>query len=107
LAQTVGIAITGLPSANGLARFNVTYAPTGVLLEGYPAFSAGPEKHLFRDSGHDEWCLSAKPFDPATTVCSAMIPAAAGPVPTGARAWGIADGKGGWGTAEVTARELA
>ena len=106
MAQTVGIAITGLPSANGLARFNVTYAPTGVLLEGYPAYSAGPDMHLFRHPKLDEWHLDLKPFDPADTGCLAATPAGGGPVPTGAHNWRI-DLGGGLIDAELTAREVA
>jgi hypothetical protein len=80
-----GIAISGLPRF-GLA-YNGTYAPTGELVQGYPSFSAGPTGHLFRHPGRDEWHLKAgKPFDPAETACVAYIPAAGGPVPTGARA---------------------
>jgi hypothetical protein len=98
-----GIAISGLPA--NLAFLNATYAPTGELVAGYPSFSAGPEKHLFHHPGTDHWCLSNKPFDPATDSCCAYIHAAGGPVPTGTRAWQV------WtvvGTvsAEVTAREV-
>jgi hypothetical protein len=101
-----GIAISGLPAANGLARLNGTYTPTGQLVAGFPAFSAGPQKHLFRRPGRDQWHLAYEPFDPAVTACAAWTPAASGPVPTGARAWKVADGKGGWVDAEVTAREV-
>ena len=102
-----GIAISGLPAHR--ASLNATYAPTGALVEGYPAFSAGPTKHLFRHPGRDEWYLDTKPFDPAMDACAAKISAAGGPVPTGARAWKVGDGirKGGWVQREVTAREVA
>jgi hypothetical protein len=40
-----GIAISSLPAKQD--RFNTTYAPTGDLCEGFPAFSAGPTRHLF------------------------------------------------------------
>ena len=104
-----GIAISGL--VPGLhqdhSAYNATYAPTGTLVEGYPVFSAGPDKHLFRHSETDEWQLRSKPFDPADDGCVAWIPAAAGPVPTGARAWTVHTGGNVWGDAEVTAREVA
>ena len=101
-----GIAISRLPA--NLAWLNVTYAPTGEQVEGYPAFSAGPEKHLFRYPEYDEWRLTSKPFDPAETAraCFAKIPAAGGPVPTGARAWEVGDGAR-FDQHEVTAREVA
>jgi hypothetical protein len=98
------MAISGLPP--GRAAYNATYAPTGALLEGYPAFSAGPNKHLFRHPRLDLWQLSDKPFDPADNACSASVPAARGPVPTGARAWTVWVGAK-WVDAEVTAREVA
>ena len=100
-----GIAISGLPA--NLAHLNATYAPTGDLVAGYPSFSAGPTKHLHRHPALDEWQISPEPFDRAQTACFARIPAAAGPVPTGARAWRVfLGGVNGWYTAEVTAREL-
>jgi hypothetical protein len=98
-----GIAISGLPAK--IARFNGTYAPTGALIQGYPSFSAGPKKHLRHHSGRDKWHLSSRPFDPASTNCVASIPAAAGPVPTGARAWRVHNGRK-WVDGEVTAREV-
>jgi hypothetical protein len=104
-----GIAISGLPAVNDLAEFNATYAPTGAQVAGFQTFSAGPEKHLFRHPGRDEWHLSHEPFDPAATFSPwvAAFPAAGGPVPTGARAWRVADGRGVSVTADVTAREVA
>jgi hypothetical protein len=98
-----GIAISGLPAVN--AEFNATYAPTGEQVAGYPAFSAGPTMHLFRHPEADQWQLSFKPFDPAVTGAWARIPAAAGPVPTGAGAWTVWDGAK-YVEAEVTAREV-
>jgi hypothetical protein len=83
------------------------YAPTGEQVEGYPSFSAGPTRHLFRHTGRDRWCLSTKPFDPANFASVAWIPAAAGPVPTGARAWTVHTGGNVWAEAEVTACEVA
>jgi hypothetical protein len=107
MAQTGGgIAISGLPAINGLASLNATYAPTGQLVAGFPSFSAGPRMHLFRHPEDDAWRLDPKPFDPETTACAAWIPAAAGHVPTGARAWMVALGGGNWGEHEVTAREV-
>ena len=111
-----GVKISGLPA--NLAEFNATYPPTGGRVAGYPSFSAGqasparllrlrPARHLYRHPEDDEWRLRNKPFDPATGACAAHIPAARGPVPTGARAWRVYDGKGGWVDAEVTAREVA
>jgi hypothetical protein len=47
-----------------------------------------------------------KPFDPASTLCAAGIPAARGPAPTDARVWSVWDG-GKFVPAEVTAREVA
>jgi hypothetical protein len=100
-----GIAISGLPA--DVADFNATYAPTGALVDGYPTFSAGPDKHLFRHPEVDQWQLSDEPFDPATDACLAKTPVAGGPVLTGARAWEVADG-GEWVVEhEVTAREVA
>ena len=72
----------------------------------FPSFSAGPQKHLFRHPDDDEWRLSVDPFDPAADGCCARIPAAGGPVPTGARAWGVSDGKK-LVEREVTVREVA
>jgi hypothetical protein len=104
-----GIAISGLPAY--IAYFNATYAPTGVLVDGYLAFAAGPTKHLFRHPGYDTWVLHCTPFDPAVANCSAMIPAAGVPVPTGARAWTVvpvdAPGNELVVEHEVTAREVA
>jgi hypothetical protein len=99
-----GIAISGLLA--DLAFLNATYAPTGDLVEGYPSFSAGLEKHLYRLPGRDAWVLHSKPFDPAVEACVAHIPAAGGSLPTGARAWRVTLG-GEWGDCEVTAREVA
>ena len=96
MAQTGGgIAISGLPA--GRAKFNATYAPTGHLVEGVPAFSAGPKKHLHRDPKTDRWLLANNLFDPADGGCVAYIPAAGGPVPTDERAWTVHTG-GGWAT---------
>jgi hypothetical protein len=89
-----------------MVRFNAAYARTGALVEGFPSYSAGPKKHLYRHPGLDKWHLSDTPFDPAETGCRASIPAAGGPVPTGARAWEVFAG-GEWVTAEVAAREVA
>jgi hypothetical protein len=99
-----GIAISGLPARR--ASLNATYAPTGYLVEGYPSFSAGPTRHLYRHPAHDQWHVTDKPFDPASSACWAAIPAACGPVPTGARAWEVAVG-GKFDQHEVTAREVA
>ena len=77
-----------------------------MLVDGYPAFSAAPDKHLFRHPQYDRWQLSDEPFDPATNACFAKIPAAGGPVPTGARTWMVHTG-GNYVEAEVTAREVA
>jgi hypothetical protein len=82
LAQTGGIAISGMPAIN--AVFNLTYAPTGELVEGHPTYSAGPKRCLFHHPERDEWHLSDEPFGPATAACAAAIHAAGGPVPTGA-----------------------
>jgi hypothetical protein len=98
-----GIAISGLPPDR--AKYNLTYAPTGALVEGFRAFAAGPKRHLFRHPEHDAWHLANHPFDPATTGCTARIAAAGGPVPTGARTWWVHTG-GQWGHAEVTVREV-
>ena len=89
------------------ASLNGTYAPTGDLVAGYPSFSAGPQKHLFRHSELNEWHLMNQPFDPAVTGCWAKIPAAGGPVPTGARAWGVGDVGNMFVEHEVSAREVA
>ena len=97
--------VSGLPAK--LAKYNATYAPTGGLVVGYPTFSAGPTRHLYHYPEGDEWRLANKPFDPAATACVAWIPAAGGPVPTGARAWRVHTGGNVWDEAEVTAREVA
>ena len=92
-----------------LAKYNATYAPTGALVDGFPTFSAGPTRHLLRDPKSDQWHLTDKPFDPAAdniVMAFATIPAAGGPVPTGARAWTVVVG-GEWVQHEVTAREVA
>ena len=112
-----GIEISGLPA--NLAPFNATYAPTGDLVAGYPSFSAGPTRHLHRHPEHDVWFLDVEPFDPAVDVCTAMIRAAGGPVPTGTRAWTVhgtwtargpgrsPSDDGNWFQHEVTARQVA
>jgi hypothetical protein len=100
-----GIAISGLP--DNLVFFNATYAPTGALVDGYPAYSAGPDMHLFRHPRDDEWFLHTEPFDPAVSVCLASILAAGGPVPTGTRAWTVHTGGNVFVEHEVTAREVA
>jgi hypothetical protein len=100
-----GIAISGLPA--NLAHRNGTYAPTGEHVDGYPSFSAGPGKHLFRHPGRDAWHLTNKPFHPGRTDCFARIPAAGGPVPTGTRAWTSGLDGGKWTERELTAREVA
>jgi hypothetical protein len=76
------------------------------MIEGLPAYTAGPDVHLYRHPEHDHWHLMNKPFDPTVTGCSAMIPAAGGPVPTGARAWTVVADGGEWVGAEVTVREV-
>ena len=96
--------ISGLPAA--LAAHNGTYVPTGQLVEGYPAYAACPDRHLFRHPGIDAWHLDNRPFDPTENGCLAWFAAAGGPVPTGARAWAVALG-GKWARAEVTACEVA
>jgi hypothetical protein len=78
----------------------------GALVAGYPSYSAGPERHLFRHPGRDEWHLAHEPFDPTVPGWLATIAAAGGPVPTGARAWLVCDGAK-WDEREVTAREVA
>jgi hypothetical protein len=100
-----GIEIIGLPV--NLASCNATYAPTGALVHGYPSFSAGPTKHLFRHPETDMWQIMNKPFDPASTACLALIPTEGGPVPTGARAWKVHTGGDVFVELEVTAREVA
>ena len=50
--------------------------------------------------------FSDEPFDPMEAGCFACIAAAAGPVPTGARAWSVHIGVD-WVDAEATAREVA
>jgi hypothetical protein len=50
--------------------------------------------------------LDSKRFDPADNTCVAAVAAAAGPVPTGARAWLVKVG-GKFVQCEVTAREVA
>jgi hypothetical protein len=74
------IVISDLPA--GLAKYNATYAPTGALVAGYPAFAAGPDKHLFRHPEFERWILQPRTFDPTTPTGVAHIPCVAGPVPT-------------------------
>jgi hypothetical protein len=62
--------------------------------------------HLFRHPKTDQWVLANKPLNPARSGGVACIAAAGGPVPTGARAWRVAE-RGKWVDAEVTAREVA
>ena len=100
-----GIAISGLPA--DFARFNATYLRRmGQLVEGFPSYTAGPTRHLFRHPGIDAWHLDNRPFDPTENGCLAWFAAAGGPVPTGARAWAVAL-RGKWARAEVTACEVA
>ena len=99
-----GIAISGLPT--DLDWFNETYAPTGELVEGFPAYSAGDDRHLYREPKEDDWQISRAPFDPADTNCLAFIPAAGGPVPTGTRGWNVAVDDA-WVDAELTLCEVA
>ena len=75
-----GIVISGLPA--NLAKYNATYAPTGALVVGYPAFAAGPDKHLFRHPEFGSWILQPRTFDPTTPTGVAHVPSVAGPVPT-------------------------
>jgi hypothetical protein len=56
-----GIVISGLPA--NLAKYNATYAPTGALVAGYPAFAAGPDKHLFHHPEFERWILQPRTFD--------------------------------------------
>ena len=68
-----------------LGDFNVTYAPTGRLIEGFPAYAAGDHRHLHRHPKDARWQISDEPFDPDDNGgCFAFIDARAGPVPTGA-----------------------
>ena len=99
-----GIVISGLPA--GQASHNGTYAPTGQLVEGYPAYAAGPDSHLFRHPKEDRWFIATKPFDPAKDIAIAHIAAASGPVPTGRRAWMVWLGEK-WITSQLTARVVA
>jgi hypothetical protein len=57
-----GMAIDGLP--DNLAM---------LLLEGYPAYTAGPDMHLFRHLNCDKWHVSAAPSDPARTTASGCV----------------------------------
>ena len=68
------------------------YRRTREEIDGHPCFASAAGKHLFRHPETDEWQLHRKRFDPSTSDCWACIPAAGGPVPTGARAWDVADG---------------
>ena len=56
------IVISDLPAS--LARYNATYAPTGALVVGYPAFAAGPNKHLFRHPELERWILQYHSHSP-------------------------------------------
>ena len=96
--------ISGLPAAQ--AKYNGTYAPTGQLVEGYPAYAAGPDRHLFHHPKEDRWSINNQPFDPTKNICSAYIAAASGPVPTGRRAWMVWFG-GKWIASQLTARVVA
>jgi hypothetical protein len=60
-----GIVISGLPAAQ--AAHNGAYAPTGAdgqLVEGYPAYAAGPDRHRFRHPKEDRWHINNKPLRP-------------------------------------------
>ena len=105
LAQIGGIAISGVPAIN--AVFNMTYAPTGELFEGHPAYSTSPKRHLFRHPERDEWHLNDEPFDPATAACAAAIHAAGGHVPTGVQAWEAAERRWQGSRTLFVQRELA
>jgi hypothetical protein len=72
--------ISDLPA--NLAKYNATYVPAGALVAGYPAFAAGPDKHLFRHPELGRWILQSGTFDPTTPTGAAHIPCVAGPVPT-------------------------
>jgi hypothetical protein len=98
-----GIAISGLPA--NIAWFNATYAPTGELVEGYPIYTAGDKRYLFRHPKDHLWYLKNGPFDPAVTDGVAFVAAPEGPVPTGARTWLVHTG-GEWVDAEATVREV-
>ena len=56
-----GIVISDLPAK--LVKYNATYAPTGALVAGYPAFAAGPDKYLFRHPEFERWILQPRTFD--------------------------------------------
>jgi hypothetical protein len=97
--------ISGLPA--DFAEYNTTYAPAEASAGGYPGYASVAGQHLcYAASPHDQWVLDSKRFDPADNTCVAGIPAAGGPVPTGAQAWWVHDGAK-WVDAEVTAREVA
>ena len=96
--------ISGLPAKRG--AFNAVYRRTREQIDGHPCFASAAGHHLFRHPQTDQWNLRFGPFDPATNACAAWIAAAGGPVPTGARAWRVYDGRE-WGGGELTAREVA
>ena len=75
-----GIVISDLPA--NLAKYNATYAPTGALVAGYPAFAAGPGKYLFRHPEFERWILQPRTFDPTTPTGVTHIPYVAGLVAT-------------------------
>jgi hypothetical protein len=79
------------------------------VVEGYPAYAAGDDRHLYWYSKSGSWYLTNAPFDPVASVkprCAAAIVVPGGPVPTGKRAWQVALG-GEWVDGELTAREVA
>jgi hypothetical protein len=95
--------ISGLPAA--LAAHNGTYVPTGQLVEGYPAYAAGADGHLFRHPKGDQWHINNKPFNPANTLAVAYTELSP-QVPTGRRAWMVWLG-GKWTASQLTARVVA
>ena len=86
--------------------YNTLYAPAEASAGGFPGYASATGQHLCYAASHDQWVLDSKRFDPADNTCVAGIGAAAGPVPTGARAWSLVVGGIMTGVVSVTAREV-
>ena len=83
------IVVSRLPADQGLGVYNATCAPTGQLVEGYPAYAAGTVRHLFLHPEDEMWQISYT-FDPEVVgFFVARIRARGGPLPTGTRTWRV------------------
>ena len=86
--KAVSVAGHPFPTFNGMYTHDSTH-------DGWPVLKNANGRYCYRYSDGDQWLLTDE-FNPSSSVCSACIAAQEGPLPVGARAWRIADGKGGW-----------